>query len=58
MLMTAKQVAQHMDVCAKTILRMKARGEIPYYMVGRQVRFKLDEVEEATKCQKRANEAP
>lgn len=58
MLMTARQVAQHTGVCVKTIYRMKARGEIPYYMIGRQMRFKLGEVEEATRCQKRANEAP
>lgn len=58
MLMTAKQIAKHTDVCVRTIYRMKDRGEIPYYQIGRQIRFKLCEVEEATKCQKRTNGAP
>lgn len=57
MLKTAKQVAAHTGLCARTIYRMKDRGEIPYYKSGRQVRFKLEEVEEAMRCQKRRNEA-
>ena len=56
--MTARQIAQHTDVCVRTIYRMKDRGEIPYYQIGRQIRFKLSEVEEATKCQKRTNGVP
>ena len=58
MLLTAKQLAQHAEVSTKTIMRMKDRGEIPYYQIGRQIRFKLCEVEEATRCQKSKNEAP
>lgn len=58
MLMTAKQIAKHTDVCVRTIYRMKDRGEIPYYQIGRQIRFKLCEVEEATRCQKSKNGAP
>lgn len=58
MLLTAKQLAQHAEVSTKTIMRMKDRGDIPYYQIGRQIRFKLCEVEEATKCQKRTNGAP
>lgn len=58
MLMTARQIAEHTGISAKTIYRMKKRGEIPYHQIGRQVRFKLCEVEETTKCQKRKNGAP
>lgn len=55
---TYEEVAQHLGVSTRTLKRMIDRGEIPYYQVGRQKRFKLCEVEEATKCQKRANGAP
>lgn len=58
MLKTANQIARSMGVSTKTILRMKDRGEIPYYQIGRQIRFKLCEVEEATRCQKTRNGAP
>lgn len=58
MLVTAKQLAQHIDVSEKTVMRMKNRGEIPYHQIGRQIRFKLCEVEEATRCQKSKNGAP
>lgn len=49
MLMTARQVADHVNVGVRTIYRMKDRGDLPYYQIGRQIRFKLSEVEEATK---------
>ena len=58
MLMTAREVADHTGVCVRTIYRMKDRGEISYYQIGRQIRFKLEEIEEATRCQKRKNGAP
>ena len=58
MLMTARQVADHTGVCVRTIYRMKDRGEISYYRIGRQIRFKLEEIEGNTKCQKRQNGAP
>lgn len=58
MLMTAKQLAKHTGVSVRTVYRMKDRGELPYYQLGRQIRFKLCEVEEDTKCQKRTNGAP
>jgi len=55
---TYAEIAQHLGVSIRTIKRMVDRGEIPYYQIGKQKRFKLCEVEEATKCQKRANGAP
>ena len=58
MLKTANQIARSMGVSTKTVMRLKDRGEIPYYQIGRQIRFKLCEVEEATRCQKRTNGAP
>lgn len=58
MLMTASEVAVHLKKCTRTIYRMKDRGDIPYYQIGRNVMFKLEEIEEATKCQKRQNGAP
>ena len=58
MLMTAKEVADHTGVCIRTIYRMKDRGELPYYQIGRQIRFKLKDIEESTRCQKRRNGAP
>lgn len=58
MLMTAKEVADYTGVCVRTIYRMKDRGELNYYRIGRQIRFKAEEVEENTRCQKRQNGAP
>lgn len=58
MLMTARQIADHTGVCVRTIYRMMERGELPHYKIGRQIRYKLEEIEEATKCQKRQNGAP
>ena len=55
---TYAEIAQHLGVSIRTVKRMKDRGEIPYYQIGRQIRFKLSEVEEATKCQKRTNGVP
>lgn len=53
MLMTARQTAKHTGVSVRTIYRMKDRGELPYYQIGRHMRFKLCEVEEATKNDKK-----
>jgi len=58
MLMTARQLAEHTGVSVRTVYRMKDRGELRYHQIGRQIRFKLCEVEEDTKCQKRQNGAP
>lgn len=58
MLMTAKEVADYTGVCIRTIYRMKDRGELNYYQIGRQIRFKAEEIEENTRCQKRQNGAP
>lgn len=62
-MLTAKEIADYTQVNVRTIYRMKDRGELPYYQMGRSVRFKKSEVEEALKggkirCQKSKNEAP
>lgn len=58
MLMKKSEIAQHLNVSVSTVNRLMEKGEIPYHRIGRQVRFKLCEVEEATRCQKSKNGAP
>lgn len=50
---TAKDVADHFRVSAKTVMRRAKQG-MPHYVLGnRSVRFKLDEVLEWSRNQKK-----
>src|SRR5262245_35527024 len=44
-MLTKEQVAQHFQVCLRTIDNWMKRGHLPYYKIGYVVRFKLSEVE-------------
>jgi len=46
-LLTAQQLAEHLQVSYATVTNMAKRGEIPALKVGRVWRFDLDEVREA-----------
>ncbi|MCG2688705.1 helix-turn-helix domain-containing protein [Candidatus Parcubacteria bacterium] len=42
--LTRREVADYLRVTEKTIDRLKAREEIPFYYVGRYIRFKASDV--------------
>ena len=43
---TADELATRLRVTKATIYRMARRGEIPYYSIGRAMRFRSQDVEE------------
>lgn len=43
-LLTAKELAEHLRVSTREVQRLAARGVVPSFRVGRQLRFSLDEV--------------
>jgi excisionase family DNA binding protein len=45
-LITRKQVAELLSVSLRTVDRWIARGELPYYKLGKVVRFKLSDIQE------------
>ena len=45
-LVTRKQVAELLSVSVRTVDRWIARGELPYYKLGKVVRFKLSDIQE------------
>ena len=42
---TAQELAQMLRVTEMTIYRMAKRGQLPFYSIGRSVRFRAHEVE-------------
>ena len=46
---TAKELAARLQLTETTIYRMARRGELPYYTIGRSMRFRQDDVEEFLK---------
>ena len=46
---TAKELAELLRVTQTTIYRMARRGELPYYTIGRSMRFRKSDVEEFLK---------
>ena len=52
-MMRASEVASRLDVSKATIYRKAQSGEIPCYRIGKAVRFKIEEVEEAIKNAKK-----
>lgn len=42
---TADELAKRLRVTTATIYRMARRGELPYYSIGRAMRFKTEDVE-------------
>lgn len=53
-LLTAKQVAEVINVSTRTVYRRENAGDIPSYRVGTAIRFNLDEVMMAMKGGKHA----
>ena len=45
-LLTPKQIAELLSCTPSTIYSWVAGGTIPYYKIGRLIRFKLEEIEE------------
>lgn len=43
---TAQELAARLRVNTTTIYRMARRGELPYYSIGRAMRFRAPDVEE------------
>ncbi len=43
---TAQELAQMLRVTEMTIYRMAKRGQLPFYSIGRSMRFRVKEVEE------------
>lgn len=44
-LLTRQQVAELLFVSVRTIDRFKCSGDLPYIQVGKQLRFRLEDVE-------------
>ena len=44
-LITAAEVANYLGVTKRTIMNYKAEGLLPYYQVGRVLRFRKKDVE-------------
>jgi excisionase family DNA binding protein len=44
---TKPKIAKHLRVSVRTVDNMMARNDIPYLILGRLVRFKIAEVDEA-----------
>lgn len=42
---TVQELAQMLRVTEMTIYRMARRGQLPYYTIGRSMRFRASEVE-------------
>lgn len=51
---TVQQLAELLQVTKMTIYRLIQRGELPYYAIGRLMRFRQSDVEEFLKRQRRA----
>ncbi len=41
------KVSAHLGVSPQTVMRLVVSGKLPCYRIGRQVRFRLDEVDKA-----------
>ncbi len=49
---TAQELAQMLRVTEMTIYRMAKRGQLPFYSIGRSMRFRVREVEEFLRAAK------
>ena len=52
-MMKAREVASRLGVSKATVYRKAQSGEIPCYRIGNAIRFKIEEVEEATRYAKK-----
>ncbi len=48
-LITASELAKHLNISEDAVYKMALRGDIPSYKLGAKVRFDLDEVRESTR---------
>jgi excisionase family DNA binding protein len=51
--MTVEEIARHLRTSSSTVYKLKERGEIRGYRVGRQILFDPDEVDEDIKQSQR-----
>ncbi len=52
-MMKASEVASYTKLSKSTIYRLAKSGELPSYRIGKSIRFKIEEVEEAVKNAKK-----
>jgi excisionase family DNA binding protein len=45
-IMSVKQVAQYLGLDANVIYAKCARGDIPYFKIGKQYRFKINDIQQ------------
>lgn len=43
---TEKEIAEFLQISRSTMNRLRMEGGLPYYQVGRSVRFRMDEIEQ------------
>jgi len=48
-MMTARDVAEYMQIPIQMVYRKTRSGDLPHYRVGRSIRYKLVEIEKALK---------
>ncbi len=56
-MMTAKEVSEYTQIPLQMIYQKTRNGELPCYRLGRLVRFKAKEIDEAMKGGKNANKS-
>ena len=49
MYVKAEAVAEHFGISTEAVWKLARQGKIPSYKLGRQRRFVIEEIEEATK---------
>ncbi|MFP7238102.1 helix-turn-helix domain-containing protein [Bacillus altitudinis] len=49
--LNAQEVAEELGVCKKTIYKMVKEKKIPFYRIGRLIRFTSDAIEEYQRIQ-------
>ena len=53
--LTIREVADLLKVSDKTVRRLEARGELPGFRVGAQVRFRREDIDAWVEAQQRAS---
>lgn len=48
-MMTARQVSEYTQIPLQTIYNKTKCGELPCYRIGRSIRYKIEEIDEAMK---------
>jgi len=53
--LTLEQVSEYLQISVSSIYNMARKGKIPAYKVGRQWRFRKEEIDKWVRMQNRAN---